>query len=70
MDEIHPIRAYRESQGLSATDLAIKLDVKRNTVWRWENRRQSIERRLWHRVHEVTGIPIEQLAMLGKDVAA
>jgi transcriptional regulator with XRE-family HTH domain len=62
MESTHPLQKYREEKGLSATDLAAKLGVQRNTLWRWENFRRAIKPEFWSRIHEETGIPIETLA--------
>jgi transcriptional regulator with XRE-family HTH domain len=70
MDDVHPIRAYREKERISAKTLAERLRVARNTIWRWESGRQQIDRELWDRVHLETGIPIEQLAGIKDGKAA
>lgn len=62
MQANHPLQVYREAKGLTAVDLAAHLGVTRNTIWRWENRRRAIDSKLWMKIHEVTGIPVETLA--------
>ena len=58
----HPLQSYREAKGLTATELATRLGVQRNTIWRWENRKRRIDPNLWQKIHEETGIPIATLA--------
>lgn len=62
MEAVHPLAAYRKSKGLNATELAGILGVKRNTVWRWENRKRRIDPGFWGKINRETGIPIETLA--------
>jgi transcriptional regulator with XRE-family HTH domain len=70
MELVHPIRAYRDREGISATALAKRLGVARNTIWRWESGRQQIVRELWNKIHSETGIPIDQLAGIRDGEAA
>lgn len=65
MSSAHPIRAYREREGITAQELARRLDVQPNTIWRWESDRQRIAPSLMARVHEGTGIPVSDLATVG-----
>ncbi len=62
MEATHPLRIYRDSKGINATELADRLGVQRNTVWRWENGRRRINPNLWARINRETGISIEELA--------
>ena len=65
MDAENPIRAFRAANKISAAELARRVGVARNTVWRWESGRQSIDPKLWGQVNRKTGIAVERLAMLG-----
>lgn len=70
MEHVHPIRAYRDKERISASELARRLGVARNTIWRWESGRQQIVRELWNKIHTETGIPIEALAGIRDGEAA
>lgn len=72
MQEIHPLREYREAKGITATKLAEELGVKRNTIWRWENWKRRIDPSLWDKIHATTGVPKEHLALArkGEDASA
>lgn len=70
MQGIHPLREYREARGITATKLAVDLGVKRNTIWRWENWERHIDPALWDRIHALTGIPKDRLALARKVEAA
>lgn len=63
MHDIHPLKAYRETQTpkLSQADLAAKLGVARLTVLRWETGERKIDRSLLPTVTEQTGIPAKKL---------
>ena len=63
MDAIHPLRRYRDREGITAQELARRVGVRPNTVWRWENCRQGIATSKVVRVHKETGIPLDELAM-------
>jgi transcriptional regulator with XRE-family HTH domain len=65
MDAENPIRAFRAANKISAAELARRVGVARNTVWRWEKGRQGIAPKLWAYVSRQTGIAVERLAMLG-----
>lgn len=54
---MHPLRKYREDNGLSQEGLGRKLGVSRQTVLRWENGHREIKTRKLNKVSEVTGIP-------------
>jgi transcriptional regulator with XRE-family HTH domain len=63
MSDIHPLRAYRQTQTpkLSQEALADKLGVARLTVVRWENGQRKIEGDRILKVAKVTGIPAREL---------
>jgi transcriptional regulator with XRE-family HTH domain len=54
--EKHPLRAYRESRGLSQEALAAELGVTGMTIYRWEKGRRIPQRKDWSRIRLVTGI--------------
>lgn len=64
MSKKHPITAYRESENLSIGDLAAKLKVSRETVWRWENGKRRPDDKLLPVVSRLTKIPIAVLMNL------
>lgn len=57
----HPITAFRESHGLTQTQLAEKLGVKGATVTRWENGNRRIDDDLVGTVADFTNIPVCKL---------
>jgi transcriptional regulator with XRE-family HTH domain len=63
MQDIHPLKAYRETQTpkLSQAGLASKLGVARLTVLRWETGERKIDPSLVPAVAEKTGIPAKAL---------
>lgn len=63
MQDIHPLKAYRETQTprLSQAGLASKLGVARLTVLRWETGERKIDPSLIPTVTERTGIPAKEL---------
>jgi transcriptional regulator with XRE-family HTH domain len=65
MESKHPLREYRDREGITAHELAQRIGVRPNTVWRWENGRQRIAPGVVMRVHRETRIPLEELVMFG-----
>ena len=63
MENIHPLRAYRERQQppLSRAALADQLGVGRPTLFRWESGSRKIDEKLLPDVSEKTGIPAKEL---------
>ena len=63
MENIHPLRAYRERQQppLSRAALADLLGVGRPTLFRWETGGRKIEPELLPKITETTGIPAKEL---------
>lgn len=53
----HPLRAYRESVGLTQAELADILGVERTTVARWETGVRRVDPELLRLIEEKTGIP-------------
>lgn len=56
MTAVHPLRIWREDQGLSQEALGDKLGVDEMTVSRWERRDTEPQKRQWERIEEVTGL--------------
>ena len=52
----HPLRAYRESKGITAAQLALRLNVSRSTILRWENHQRKISTDLLEHVYKQTGV--------------
>ena len=65
----HPLRAFRDANGMTLGDLAEQIGVKPNTVWRWENGRVP-ERPMWARIEKVTGIKTDQIVRFVAEGAA
>ena len=63
MENIHPLRAYRERHQppLSRAALASLLDVGRPTLFRWESGARKIAETHLSKVSERTGIPAREL---------
>ena len=61
----HPLRAYRDREGLTQAALGKKLGVAATTVYRWEHKARAPRRRDLARISQVTGISIEVLAAAG-----
>lgn len=67
MNRPHPLKTYREIQGLTQEALAELIGVTRVTVNRWENgRRPGVTDA--ERVAEITSIPV--VVLLGLDDVA
>ena len=64
----HPLTAYREANEMTVGELATKLKVSRQTIWRWENEKRRPDDRLLPIVSTLTGIPI--LVLMNLDEAA
>jgi transcriptional regulator with XRE-family HTH domain len=63
MDDVHPLKAFREKQTppLSQQQLADLLDVDRVTVTRWESGSRRVDETKLDLVSERTGIGAAQL---------
>jgi transcriptional regulator with XRE-family HTH domain len=57
MRALHPIKIYRSHHGLTQVALAEALDVKRETVARWEGGTRKVDQDLLPTVSRLTGIP-------------
>lgn len=56
----HPLRRYREKEGLSQEALAERLGVTGMTVYRWEAGKRLPREKHWPKIKAVTNItPIE-----------
>lgn len=54
--EKHPLKAWRDNQGLSQEAAAEKLRVKPMTVSRWERGNHLPNKKHWPKIEETTGI--------------
>lgn len=62
MQEIHPIRRYREERGLTQAQLAELIEGATHVdVSRWENAQREPRGRKLRKLVEVTGIPMEEI---------
>lgn len=61
MEGIHPLKAYRDREGLTQKQLADLLSVERTTVARWETETRRIDHELLSKISETTGIPAKEL---------
>lgn len=59
--EVHPLKVFRQSRGLSQGQLADLLRVKRETVSRWESGARKIDGEKLRLVSEATGIAPSEL---------
>lgn len=60
MVEQNPIRTYRAKHGCTLDELATRIGVRRNTVWRWEQGRVP-DPEMWPAIIEATSITRSQL---------
>lgn len=49
----HEIRAFRNRFKLSREDLASKLGVSAQTIWRWEKERTNPHKVLWEKLDKI-----------------
>jgi transcriptional regulator with XRE-family HTH domain len=61
MDKVHPLRSYREREGLTQRQLAESLGVTRTTVARWETFVRNVDGSRVQLVSDKTGIPKREL---------
>jgi transcriptional regulator with XRE-family HTH domain len=52
----HPLARYRREKGLTQEALAVELDVRPNTIWRWENGERTPRPKDAQRISNITGI--------------
>jgi transcriptional regulator with XRE-family HTH domain len=57
----HPLKAYRDREGLTQAELGKRLGVPRNSVARWEIGARKIDTALVPSVAQKTGIPPREL---------
>jgi len=57
----HPLAKYRRNRGLSQEALGSELGYTGQTIWRWENGKQTPRMRDAKRVSEHTGISVADL---------
>jgi transcriptional regulator with XRE-family HTH domain len=53
---MHPLTRFREKNDLTCAQLAERLGVARNTVWRWEHRQRRPDESLLPAIVRITGI--------------
>ncbi len=58
---MHPLKAYREREGISQRELAHRLGVSAMTVIRWETNKRKIRDDMVCRVSGLTGIAAAEL---------
>ena len=56
-----PLKAYREREGLTQSQLAARIGVARPSLARWETGARKIDRNLLARVTQETGITARKL---------
>lgn len=61
MNTPHPLKTFREREGLSQEALAAMLGVKRPSITRWENRTRLPDADKLSRIKEKTGISPAEL---------
>lgn len=65
----HPIRLYREREGISRAELARRIGVDPQTIYRWENGKRWPRRDAMRRIERVTGISITELSVASAGAA-
>ena len=63
------IKEFREKAGLTQEELAEKLEVQRNTVWRWENKKANLKADMLQRLATVLNIPSAELVSMEKEIS-
>ena len=61
------LKAIRESAGLTQEELAEKIGVQRNTVWRWENNRATMKADMLQSIAKALNVDSEQIMNSDKD---
>lgn len=62
MKPAHPLEKYRIAQGLTLSEMAVKLDnIDKSTVLRWEKRKTPVPPKRFDLIERVTGIPRHKL---------
>lgn len=75
MEGVHPLKAYREREGLTQSGLADRLQVSRGAIARWETDARKIGQDKLPDVAAKTGIPAKVLRpdlaeLMNEDVEA
>lgn len=70
MTKEHPLAIFRQRQTprMTLRDLATLLEVRPNTVWRWENGRLPNQAK-WAIIQARTGVRVEDLARFTAEAA-
>jgi transcriptional regulator with XRE-family HTH domain len=58
---IHPLTRFRKQNDLTCAQLAERLGVARNTVWRWENGERRPDEKLLPAITKLTGLRPSQI---------
>ena len=61
------LKEIRESAGLTQEELAEKIGVQRNTVWRWENNRATMKADMLQSVANALNVDSERIMSSDKD---
>lgn len=62
------VKELRENAGLTQEELADRMGVQRNTVWRWENNRATMKADMLQHLAAVLNVDSEQLMMKSNNV--
>jgi len=65
----HPLRQYREKEGLSQEALAERLGVTGMTVYRWETGARLPRRKDWPKIENETGVSVTTLLRYARPIA-
>jgi len=57
----HPLAKWRADNGFTQEALARELDVKPNTIWRWEHKERAPRRRDLEKIAEFTKLSASQI---------
>lgn len=63
------VKALREKAGLTQEELAERMGVQRNTVWRWENGRAGLRGENIQRMSSVLNVDASELMPLNSDIS-
>ena len=61
------LKAIRESAGLTQEELAEKIGVQRNTVWRWENNRATMKADMLQSIANALNVDSERIMNSDRD---
>lgn len=61
MELADKVKELREKAGLTQEELAMKMGVQRNTVWRWENKKANLKADNIQRLASVFDVDVSEL---------